>query len=111
MQFIDATYAHSIAHWHKRQLLSLWVLDFFNPKFFNLISKLKKSKAYPDANMDESYTLKVANGVANLKANSVWGALRGMDTFSQLTYFATDKFGVQKVFSIYILFSRLKLLI
>ena len=48
--------------------------------------------------MNESYTLKVAN----LMANSVWGALRGMDTFSQLTYFATDNFGVQKVFAIYL---------
>ena len=50
--------------------------------------------------MDESYTLKIANGVAHLKANSAWGALRGMDTFSQLTYFATDVVGgyaVQKV--------------
>jgi hypothetical protein len=37
--------------------------------------------------MDESYTLKILNGVAHLKANSAWGALRGLDTFSQLTYF------------------------
>ena len=37
--------------------------------------------------MDESYTLKITNGVAHLKANSAWGALRGLDTFSQLTYF------------------------
>ena len=57
--------------------------------------------------MDESYTLKVANGVAYLKANSVWGSLRGMDTFSQLTYFATDNiegYPVQKVFAFYLSF-------
>ena len=46
--------------------------------------------------MDESYTLKIANGMAILKANSAWGALKGLDTFSQLTYFM-DVNGAQKV--------------
>ena len=66
--------------------------------FFNLISFKYNKKAYPNANMNESYTLKVAN----LMANSVWGALRGMDTFSQLTYFSADTLRVQKVFAIYL---------
>lgn len=45
---------------------------------------------YPDLNMDESYQLKVSAGIATLKSNSVWGAIRGMETFSQLTYLTKD---------------------
>lgn len=44
---------------------------------------------YPKHEEDESYTLQVPHGAAHvglLKANTVWGALRGMETFSQLVY-------------------------
>lgn len=46
---------------------------------------------YPNSNMDESYELKILSGIAILKANSVWGALRGLDTFSQLTFITDDQ--------------------
>lgn len=39
------------------------------------------------------------SGIAKLKAKSVWGAIRGLDTFSQLTFFTPDK----KVNKFYIL--------
>ncbi|XP_066233451.1 beta-hexosaminidase subunit beta [Saccopteryx leptura] len=41
---------------------------------------------FPNISSDESYTLFVKAPVAYLKANKVWGVLRGLETFSQLIY-------------------------
>uniref|UniRef100_A0A915IJ71 beta-N-acetylhexosaminidase n=1 Tax=Romanomermis culicivorax TaxID=13658 RepID=A0A915IJ71_ROMCU len=42
---------------------------------------------YPHENMNENYTLWIwRNGTGLLKAPSIWGALRGLETFSQLFY-------------------------
>lgn len=41
---------------------------------------------YPDEDSDESYSLSVSEGQALLKSVSVWGALRGLESMSQLVY-------------------------
>lgn len=46
---------------------------------------------YPGQESSERYNLSVCAGQASLKAETVWGALRGLESFSQLVY--QDDFG------------------
>ncbi|XP_061578600.1 beta-hexosaminidase subunit alpha [Cololabis saira] len=43
-------------------------------------------ESYPKEDSSERYNLSVADGQASLNAETVWGALRGLETFSQLVY-------------------------
>lgn len=45
---------------------------------------------YPSLNMDEKYEIKINNSSGLLLASSIWGILRGLETFSQLIYLETD---------------------
>ncbi|XP_076019967.1 beta-hexosaminidase subunit beta isoform X2 [Genypterus blacodes] len=50
---------------------------------------------YPAVASDESYELTVDQPYAVLKAPKVWGALRGLETFSQLVY--EDEYGAKSI--------------
>ncbi|CAF3225488.1 unnamed protein product [Rotaria socialis] len=41
---------------------------------------------YIQQNSNESYTLTISRQIANVEATTVWGLLRGLETFSQLIY-------------------------
>ncbi|ELU13491.1 hypothetical protein CAPTEDRAFT_183554 [Capitella teleta] len=67
----------------------------FHPEEANMAEELLELKVnvqqkcsdgdFPEHGMDESYTLYVG-GSSELVSPSIWGALRGLETFSQLTY-------------------------
>ncbi|KAK2834449.1 hypothetical protein Q7C36_015150 [Tachysurus vachellii] len=61
---------------------------WFEPKPFTVSVSVRSGGCdeYPDEGTDESYKLSVSQGQAVLKAESVWGALRGLESFSQLVY-------------------------
>ncbi|XP_030280772.1 beta-hexosaminidase subunit alpha isoform X2 [Sparus aurata] len=48
-------------------------------------------EGYPNEDSSERYNLSISAGKASLNAETVWGAVRGLETFSQLVY--QDDFG------------------
>ncbi|KAJ8720344.1 hypothetical protein PYW07_012387 [Mythimna separata] len=63
-----------------------------NPDFKGTLEELqinlsRPCEAYPHLDMDEKYSLNVS-AVSTLTGDSIWGILRGMETFVQLFYFS-----------------------
>jgi len=78
---------------------------YFQGEIHNITIQVDKAcESMPHMNMDEMYTLKIDSPdfpkQAFLSANSVWGALRGLETFSQLVNYnrATDTFTLNTTF-------------
>ncbi|XP_050293724.1 beta-hexosaminidase subunit alpha-like [Anthonomus grandis grandis] len=64
-------------------------LGYLNKLTVNL-TDLCNDNDYPSLNMDEAYKLWVTEDRTELQATSVWGILRGLDSFSQLIYLGED---------------------
>ncbi|KAL6106704.1 hexa [Pungitius sinensis] len=69
------------------------VLRFYGGKPFHLVVTVDHDdcESYPNEDSSERYNLSVSARQASLNAETVWGALRGLETFSQLVY--QDDFG------------------
>ncbi|KAM7396775.1 hypothetical protein PAMP_019788 [Pampus punctatissimus] len=70
-----------------------YVLQFNEGKPFTLEISVEHDDcdSYPNEDSSERYNLSVSAGQASLNAETVWGAVRGLETFSQLVY--QDDFG------------------
>lgn len=51
-----------------------------------VVNVVQPCEDYPQLESDETYTLEVTEAFVTLSANTSWGALRGLETFSQLVY-------------------------
>ena len=58
-----------------------------------IVSVLDLDESHPTITTDESYSLRIEQSSALLKANTVYGVLRGLETFSQLVMFDFEKEG------------------
>ncbi|CAD5115483.1 DgyrCDS4452 [Dimorphilus gyrociliatus] len=54
------------------------------------VTVLKPCSKWPSLAMDEAYDLEVRRFGASIIAREVWGALKGLETFSQLVYRSSD---------------------
>jgi len=61
------------------------------PKITGLNVHITNAYKPMDFEMDESYNLVIDAPASSIEANTVWGALRGLETFSQAVYQNTSK--------------------
>jgi hexosaminidase len=83
-----------------RKLFILDAAGVLDPSLTTVVTELRiniedercDSGYYPTVKDNETYSVEVgASTTAIISANSIWGALRGLETFSQLIYLTDDK--------------------
>uniref|UniRef100_A0AC35TY24 Beta-hexosaminidase n=1 Tax=Rhabditophanes sp. KR3021 TaxID=114890 RepID=A0AC35TY24_9BILA len=58
----------------------------------NIKKNCPKDREFPTDNMDESYSLTIGlDRIAHIEANEVWGALRGLESFSQVIIYNNER--------------------
>ncbi|XP_050293579.1 beta-hexosaminidase subunit alpha-like [Anthonomus grandis grandis] len=60
----------------------------------NLIDSCDENE-WPTLDMNETYVLNILEGAASLTSESIWGILRGLETFSQLLYLGVDGLSIR----------------
>ncbi|XP_048875037.1 beta-hexosaminidase subunit beta isoform X1 [Brienomyrus brachyistius] len=90
-RYFDYTFGYSKKQWKGKventpevSELQVWIT-----------SSDPECEEYPSVTSDESYQLSVGENTAVLTAAKVWGALRGLETFSQLVY--DDEYGAKTI--------------
>lgn len=79
-----------VTHWRTRQNGNRTHGDMYRGILHELQVYLSKAcEEYPHFDMEENYTLTV-DSVSRLNASSIWGVLRGLETYSQLFYLSSD---------------------
>lgn len=64
-------------------------LDYIDELTVNMTGSCDDTE-YPNIDMDEKYKLWITEERVELQADSAWGILRGLETFSQLIYLGSD---------------------
>ncbi|KAM7414635.1 hypothetical protein PAMA_019449 [Pampus argenteus] len=90
---LDAAFKRYFSLIFPDYLSASYVLQFNEGKPFTLEICVERDDcdSYPNEDSSERYNLSVSAGQASLNAETVWGAVRGLETFSQLVY--QDDFG------------------
>ncbi|KAJ6649281.1 Beta-hexosaminidase subunit beta [Pseudolycoriella hygida] len=70
-----------------------WQTDPFYEGNMDVVKvKLRREcEEYPSLHMDESYTLSLTENVGSIESNSIWGILRGLESFSQMLVLTEDR--------------------
>ncbi|XP_054891472.1 beta-hexosaminidase subunit alpha isoform X2 [Poeciliopsis prolifica] len=101
-RYLDAKYSCSVLDAAFKRYFSILfpgysygndTLQLSENEVFTLTISLDRHdcEGYPNQDSSEKYKLSVFAGQASLNAETVWGSLRGLETFSQLVY--QDDFG------------------
>nr|CAH8869900.1 unnamed protein product [Trichobilharzia regenti] len=75
----------------KKYKLSSLIMPYTGSQKFALLHVIKSGSSWPHIDMDESYILGVSEDGILIVANETWGALRALETLSQLMWTSGDQ--------------------